>query len=686
MIPLSCRGSFLIVLLGGAAVNSAPANVTLPSLLSDHVVLQLSAATRVWGKADPNEKVKVTLDKASADAVAGADGRWQVNLDLSQAGQGPFDLVIQGNNQLTVHDVLVGQVWVASGQSNMESPIRRTDTTDEEIAKSADSYIRHFKVRNTASKEPKDDVAGSWVAAGPDTTGSFSGVAYFFSKQLRETLNVPVGIINASWGGTPIEPWISREAIDSVPVLKASTEKILKEADDFSSRQVAYAAAVQAWESKYDRADHPSTDAAAFAGVNVSEQGWNAVTLPGKVDVAGTTATGAIWLRRKVEIPAQSNGFRLSIDNPHGFETVFWNGEKIGGMTPATFPGVGAHHTYNISASQAHAGENVIAVRLYDPVGPFGIGAIPMLTIYPALFLPGGWLAKAEYELPAPSADAIREYPKPFPVTAPENDRPSFLYNGMIHPLVPDTIQGVIWYQGESNTGRAFQYRSTFPLLINDWRHQWKSEFPFYFCQVSNDMMKSQVPQESAWAELREAQTMALSLPKTGQAVLIDLGEEGEVHYRDKRDVGKRLALVALAKTYGKPIVSSGPVYDSFRVEGDKVRIRFKEVNGGLVAKPLPATYRPMSIKPDEKPLIRNSPNSELEGFQICGEDHKWVWADAKIDGDSVVVSSAAVPAPVAVRYAWADNPTCNLYNKAGLPACPFHTDTFPGITEKSSL
>lgn len=259
---------------------------------------------------------------------------------------------------------------------------------------------------------------------------------------------------------------------------------------------------------------------------------------------------------------------------------------------------------------------------------------------------------------------------------------PAHLFNGMIHPLIPCAMRGVIWYQGESNTSSAHQYRTTFPLMIKDWRSRWtEGDFPFYFCQLPNFKEKKVQPGESAWAELRDAQTSALDLPNTGQAILIDIGEEGDLHPPNKKDAGERLARIALARTYGQNVAWSGPVFDSMTAKDGKVHIRFQHAAGGLVARPLPETYPLKTSSSKMIPLVRNSPQSELEGFAVCGEDRQWKWADAKIEGDSVSVWSPQVPTPVAVRYAWADNPTCNLYNGNGLPAAPFRTDDFPGLT-----
>ena len=442
----------------GALGAPAQATVTLPALLSDHAVLQRSAATRIWGKAAPAEAVAVTLGDAQGKTTADGQGHWEVKLDLSKAKDGPFDLNVTGTNTLVVHDVLVGEVWLASGQSNMESPIRRTDTTEAEIAQANDPQMRHFKVRNTALDHPADDVVGTWMVDNPENMGSFSGVAYYFAKHLRESLGVPVGIINSSWGGTPIAPWISQEGIDSIPELKAGAEKTSQAAADYPAAKAAYAAAFQDWAAKNNRTDHPPADASAFAGVSVPETDWKTVNWPGKIAGDGLPPAGAYWLRKTVQVPAANagKGVLLSLGIPHGFETVYLNGKEIGSITAATGSANPGHHDFSVTGDELTAGPAVIAVRIYDPVGPLEVEGAPALTIYPALPLSGPWLAKSEYALPAPTPEEVQNYPKaPLP-PPPGQDRPAFLYNAMIDPVMPDTFKGVIWYQGESNVGSGF--------------------------------------------------------------------------------------------------------------------------------------------------------------------------------------------------------------------------------------
>lgn len=496
--------------------HQASAGIGLPAIISDHMVLQKSAKVPIWGKASPGEEVTVTLDRRSVSATTGSDGKWKVELNLDDAGSGPFKLDVAGtNSRIVISDVVIGEVWVASGQSNMELMLKDSAGSEREIARSENPLLRQFLVRNVASQESLDDCGGKWVVAGPDTSGKFSAVGYYFVKRLQNTLTVPVGLIHASWGATPAEAWASSDSLDKVPELKIAREQL--------------------------------------------------------------------WQRERPQ---------GHVREPRGGVPVF---------------------SSQILPAQKTAG---------------------------------------------------------------------YLFNGMINPIIPYAIRGVIWYQGEGNVDRAFQYRTTFSLLIKDWRERWaRGELSFYFCQLANFGMKDTDPAESTWAELREAQDMALTLPRTGQAVLIDTGEAENIHPRNKRDAGERLALIALAKDYGKKELFSGPAYDAMKIEAGRIRLTFRHTDEGLVAKPLPVTYEVNTHKGQTAPLVRNSPGSQLEGFAICGEDRRWQWANAKIDGDSVLVWSNEIAHPVAVRYAWGDNPTCNLYNAGDLPASPFRTDDFPLTT-----
>ena len=671
-----------LAIAAAISTASAWADVSLPAIISDHMVLEKSAKVPIWGKADPGEGVTVTLNGKSAKATADAAGKWAAALDLKASAPGPFEMTVEGKNKLTLADVVVGEVWVASGQSNMEFQLTRSIGAEQEIAQPANPLLRQFLVKRNPTSEALEDTEGTWVTASPETTGRFSAVGYYFAKKLQSELKVPVGLIHTSWGGTPSEAWTSAEAIDSVPDLKAKREQLWAALKDYPEKKQAFIDGLGAWIKENGRADKPVADAAAFAGGEVSTEGWAPVKIPGAVTANGLPDAGAVWLRKEVDIQnktAANLQLSLPID---GFDSVYWNGKLLKQTTYQDFAGLGSvrhYGPYDIPAGEVKEGKNILAIRLYEPVGPAQFPKEPKAGAIP---LGGEWLAKAEYEFPALDAQKIAAAPKPPTNPSGPQNVASYLFNGMIHPILPYAIRGAIWYQGEANASRAYQYRTAFPLMITDWRKQWnQGDFPFYFCQLANYMAKKNEAGESAWAELREAQSLTLKLPNTGQAVLIDIGESVDIHPRNKKDAGERLALIALAKDYKKSRPYSGPVYDSMKIANGKAVLGFKHTEDGLVARPLPETYDVKSQTKETAPLVRNSPGSQLEGFAICGEDKKWVWADAKIHGDTVVVSSDKVPSPVAVRYAWSDNPTCNLYNSAGLPASPFRTDDFPATT-----
>lgn len=672
-----------IISLSLSLSSALQADVKLPSIISDHMVLKRAANVPIWGKASPGEKVTVTWDGRSSSTRAEGDGKWKILLNLKNSAAGPFTMTVEEKNTLTVSDILVGEVWIASGQSNMQFALNDALDGKEEVPASGNPLLREFAVQKLAARLPLDEMVGKWVLATPKTTGAFSAVGYFFAKRLQMDLSVPVGMISTNYGGTCSEAWTSNDAIDRVPDLKASRDLLWTAHSDYEKNKRTFVDAMTQWIKEQAREDK-AMDAAPFAGENAATEGWIPVTIPGVVKAPGLPDAGAVWLRKEINIPV-GNKTNLPLLLPlDGYDSVYWNGKLLKQVTYKTYPGEGQTHRYgpyDIPSTEIREGNNILAIRFYQPVCPatFRSGGTAGSTS-----LAGGWLAKVESEFPAIEARILATAPLP-PAISPETKGiAGSLFNGMIHPLIPYAISGVIWYQGENNAVRAAQYRSSFPLLINDWRKQWnQGDFPFYFCQLANFYPKTTQPAESAWAELREAQSMALKLPNTGQAVLIDLGEANDIHPRDKNTAGQRLALVALAKNYGKSNPFSGPTYESMRVANGKVQLSFTRTDEALVARPLPSTYPLQLLAGKTAPLVRNSPQSEIEGFAICGSDHRWVWAEAKITGDKVVVWSAQVRAPVAVRYAWANNPTCNLYNKSGLPASPFRTDNHPLVTLK---
>ena len=497
-----------------ASAGAVFADVKLPAVIGDNMVLQRDKKVTIWGWAKPGEEVMagVSWNGMRWAVKADEEGKWMFKMNPPKAG-GPYEMTISGKNVIKIKNIMVGEVWVCSGQSNMQMSVQNSTNAKEEILAANYPNIRLFSVTRKVATEPQSDCEGSWSLCSPETVGGFSAAGYFFGRELYKELDVPIGLIHTSWGGTPSEAWTRRGVLENVP----DAIPILERFDDAIAK---YPQAMQEYEQK--------------------REAW-----------------------KKAVEKAKAEG----TNRPRGPRA---------------------------------------------PMGP--------------------------------------EHPH----------SPAGLYNAMIAPLIPYGINGAIWYQGESNAGRAYQYRKIFPAMISNWRNDWgQGDFSFLFVQLANFMDIKPEPVESAWAELREAQLMTLDLPNTGMAVIIDIGEAKDIHPKNKQDVGRRLAFWALVNNYGKNLVYSGPLFKRMNVEGNKVVLGFDHVGGGLIARG----------------------GGPLKGFAIAGADRKLVWADAKIEGDKVVVSSSEVSAPVAVRYAWADNPVCNLYNVEGLPASPFRTDSWPGVT-----
>lgn len=648
-------------------IGSASAEVRLPALFGDRMVLQQGTPLRIWGWADAGESVTVRLAGQEAGATTDATGRWRVELWPLAAG-GPHVLEVAGRNTLRFEDVLVGEVWIASGQSNMEWPLAQARNGLQEVAAASDSRLRHFAVAKATALEPRTDVAGSWQVSSPDTAGGFSAVGYFFARELRRALDVPVGIVHTSWGGTPAEAWTSRQALVASPELRGLVEEFDRRRADPGAR-TAYERAQAQWEARNVATDTGNAgQAMGFARPDLDAAQWRVVEMPQRIESAGFNMDGAIWLRKDVTIPAAWAGreLRLSLGPIDDLDTTYFAGVEIGHVgkdTPGyyTFP-----RRYKVPAALVKAGRTTIAVRVFDRAGEGGFGggakelALDLATDGGSpLALAGPWLAKVERAVGPFNPDWGSQ-----PTSPEDQNSPTTLCNAMLAPLVPFAIKGAIWYQGESNAGRSHQYRTLFPALIRDWRAAFgQGDFAFYFVQLANYMARDAEPAESGWAELREAQTLTLREPATGQAVTIDIGEAEDIHPRNKQEVGRRLALVALAKSYGRAVEFAGPTYRSIRIEGRRVRVSLDHAAG-------------LAARNDGQ-----GASSPVKGFAIAGSDRRFVWAEARIDGQELIVSSPAVENPVAVRYAWGNNPEVNLYNGAGLPAVPFRSDDWPGLT-----
>jgi sialate O-acetylesterase len=649
-----------VVLVCGLGI-CAQAEVSLPNVLSDNMVLQRERAVPIWGNAKAGETITISFRDQSVSTVTKEDGKWRLNVPTGKAG-GPFEMTIEGKNKITLKNILVGEVWVCSGQSNMQMQVVSVKNAQEEIAQANYPEIRLFTVPCVAAAAPQANCNGCWTACSPQTVPNFSAVGYFFGRDLYQHLKVPIGLINTSWGGTNSETWTPREVIMNVPGFERLKSALTAmEANDGGKE---YFRQLTEWEKATHREDPGNTGfGKGWAKVDADMKDWKTMSLPGTIDKLNDRSNfeGVVWFRKDVTVPEKWAGkdLVLSLGTIDDFDVTYFNGTEVGKIDRTAENSWNIQRNYKIPASLVKAGRNVIAIRMVDNFSLGGFTGKPeaMKLSFndqePVIALAGDWNYRIEAEI-IPVESKIG---KPEPSGGLGNvNSPCALYNSMIYPLVPYAIQGAIWYQGESNAGRPYEYRTIFPEMIKGWRNVWgQGDFPFLFVQLANYMAIQPAPSESNWAALREAQTMTLdAAPNTGMVVIIDIGETSDIHPKNKQDVGKRLALAAKAKAYGENITYSGPIFNSMTVQDNKAVIRFRHVDGGLAARD----------------------GGELKGFAIAGADKKFVWAKAKIEGDTVVVWSDEVTKPVAVRYAWADNPICNLINKAGLPASPFRTDT----------
>lgn len=643
----------------------AQAEIHVPSIIGDNMVLQQSPGTRVWGTGQAAEPVTVTFAGQTVRAIADSQGRWQILLGPIKAG-GPHVLTITGSNTLTFKNVLVGDVWICSGQSNMEWPLVNATNGTEAIAQANYPEIRLFTVQKNTATAPLEDVKGRWVVTTPDQVGQFSAVGYFFGRELYQQLKKPIGLIHTSWGGTPAEAWTSHAALASVPALKPILDRHEKSLETLPQRLQDYQRLLAQWEQENLHQDPGNKgEALGYADPALTTGDWKEMKLPQFIETAGLTIDGAVWFRKEIDLPESWTGkdLTLNLTAIDDFDVAYFNNTRVGATGNETPNSYLVARRYHIPGALVHSGRNLVAVRVFDRAGEGGFGRTDLMSLAPveaketeSISLAGPWSYKVELELEPKNPD----YGSRPELSGPTNQNsPSVLYNAMIAPLTRYAIRGAIWYQGESNAGRAYQYRTLFPAMIQDWRSAWgQRTFPFYFVQLPNWRPALPESGDSDWAELREAQLMTLRTPETGMAVTIDLGDAKELHPRNKVDVAKRLAAWALAETYNRKVEATGPLFDSFSIKGNKIQVKFKH-GGGL-----------------------KTPNGEpLRGVAIAGADQKFVWAEARIKGDSLIVWSKEVVHPVAVRYAWADNPVCNLHNKAGLPASPFRTDDWPGVT-----
>lgn len=645
----------ILLMLWMLSASVSLAKIKLPALVSNGMVLQREQQVKIWGWADVGERVTVTFKNQTYRTVAAEDNKWSLILPKMHAG-GPYRMIITGENEIIVEDILIGDVWLCSGQSNMAFKMDRVkEKYADEVTASSNKNIRQFLVKPSWSFSLQDNVESEgWKAVDPAHILDFTAVGYFFAKAIYDSAQIPIGIINASYSATVAEAWMSEEGLKNFPeyVTEANrykapgaVEKVLEADNNLKSNWYRLLQ-----EKDIGLAHHGNN----WADLSFDISDWDLIDVPGYWDKPAVKNTsGVVWMVKEIDIPTHMAGkdatlFFGAIDDR---DSTYFNGVKVGHSYMR-----GRARTYTVPGKLVQAGRNRIVVRIVNPDGPGGFypdKKVEFISGDDRIDLTGSWKYNIGAKLPALRSNMTTKF----------NTKPTAIFNSMIYPLTNYTIKGVVWYQGEGNAGRAYEYRQLFADLIVDWRNKWgQGDFPFLYVQLANYGKVLDQPQESSWAELREAQSMALDLPNTGMAVTHDVGETNDIHPLDKKTVGDRLALAAWKVAYDVDILSSGPVYDTMRVEKDKIIITFKHVGSGLMAKG----------------------GSELKYVEIAAEDKKFVWAKARLENDSIIVWADEVKQPVAVRYAWANNPLgANLYNKEGLPASSFRTDSWKGKTYK---
>ncbi len=632
-------------------IQNGHAQITLPRVFGDSMILQRGIKIPVWGNSAPGTHITAELGKSRATAIADHSGKWKLLFPVLKAG-GPYELKIsetgKPNAEIKLKGILIGDVWLASGQSNMEWSVQQSQDATREIANADFSQIRFLQVAHDKKITPQSDILdGKWEVCNPSNVQQFSAVAYYFARKIHKDQHVPIGIIQSTWGGTPIESWTSREQLLTSPITQANIT-----ANDTLSEQSFVNDSlnlIRFWEIVYQPQNN--TDK-IIPAIRYDDSGWPTVEMPRLIKDFGIGPyEGMVWLRKKITLPESFFGkdLTLHIGHPEMNYSMYFNGEEICKTIWNSDP----KQSYTIPAKLIRKGENTISLRIAMLWGGGGLNppaeGINITDGAVKVSLAGKWRYQKDLEPGLPKINNYQNYP-------------SLLFNAMINPVIPFGIKGFLWYQGEANEAEAYNYRKLFPMLINDWRKRWQQgDLPFLYVQLTNFKKTKPLPSESEWAELREAQTLTLSQPNTGMACIIDIGEADNIHPKNKQEVGRRLALNANKLVYKQNVTASGPLYKSYRKEKNRIYISFANDSAGL----------------------RTKDAKEITGFSIAGNDQQFYWAKATIKGKYVVVYADQVQDPQVVRYAWADNPECNLINFEGLPAIPFRTDNWKGITQK---
>ena len=679
----------LITLISTLAVMSAAAKVRLTPLFTDNMVFQQDCMAPVWGEAEPGATVKVTpsWNNKTYSAIADSEGKWKVTIPTPKGGFRKYSLTISDGEPVVLNNVVVGEVWLASGQSNMQMPVEswRAQRINQEDIENASEYadVRLLQVSRATGMVEHDYFSADfdkWKESSPETVRNFSAAGWYFGRKLLEDLKVPIGIIHSSWGGTIIEAWMSEGAIKSFPETLGQLAKVKSLSDNEAERERTFEEEIERFYKEVTEKDLGVRDGeVVWAKPDFNDSDWKTISLPRKVQELWPATNGIYWFRKEIDIPASWEGhdITMSLGPVDDFDETYWNGELVGSGKIWN-----KAREYSVPADLVKAGKTVICIRNTDDHGDGGLYGDGTLMFLQG---PDGKKISLDGDWKVTLSVSFKNMPKS---TSREPNMVTVLYNAMIKPLAPFAIKGAIWYQGESNTAKAYRYRDYMKSLILDWRALWGYDFPFYITQLAGYKPITRVAGDDDWAELREAQDIPTKvLDKVGMACIIDIGEAEDIHPVRKREVGERLARLALANDYGKKVIANGPRFAGYTISGNSVKIRFTDVAAGLKVIPS-GDFADERYGKDgmDSELVAKAESGILTGFQIAGSDRVWHWADARISGKEVIVSSPEVSNPIAVRYGWGANPVCNLFNSEGLPAWPFRTDSWPGITRSPEV
>lgn len=634
-----------------ATPQDAPKLPLVSPIFGDNMVLQRGKPNTIWGWSEPGDSIRVELGENSATAAAAADGKWQTRIQPPAPG-GPYTLRISGKQQkIELHDVLVGDVWLCAGQSNMQFGLAQARNGAEEVKRADYPQIRYYVVGQRTSYSHVDVPRGSWRVVSPATVGGrgggISAVAYFFARKLQQNVHVPIGLVHEAVGGVPAETFTSPDALRP---LKDFDDGLAEVERRHAKGDPEYGNYIMHWYDEFDI----GSKGTSWADPSLDDSSWKTVHIPGGFKELGVGEVPSLtYFRKEITLPETlpPGMARLYLGSIDKMDTAYINGRQVGASSWVENPRV------YFAGSALKPGRNLVTLRIFKvKPSPGFLGAADEIRLVlgdgSVIPLAGEWKGKV-------SVDA--RPPQPLPIGYDNLPRmPGVLYRGMVAPIVPLAVTGAIWYQGESNAERAYQYRKLLPAMIADWRKQFgQGDFPFYVVGLPAYQRHRDTPGDDSWAEMREAQFLTVkNVPNTCLAVTIDTGNPDNIHPIDKIEPGERLAACALAQHYGQKVPFAGPTLASVDRLPGALKLRFDHTDGGLVVK-----------------------GDKLGEFSVAGDDRKWHWAEARIEGDSVIVSSKDVPDPKQARYAWQSYPLATLFNAAGFPAVPLRTDDWPGVT-----